>query len=176
MAYDPVLNQFNMPAHLGRLLIPNFMKKHVQYTFQAPDDIFSILPKLTAEFPCLASVELGLSELMLNAVEHGNLGITYEEKTALLSGEDGTFNEIERRLAMPEYKEREAYIEAWAEFDETIVMVVDQGAGFDWKVYLNKSLAEVAGLHGRGILLSESMFKTLTYIGKGNKVIAVMDS
>ena len=50
-----------------------------------------------------------VSELLSNAVEHGNLGITYEEKTALI--ESGTLqNEIERRLTLPEYKNRKVKV------------------------------------------------------------------
>ena len=47
------------------------------------------------------AVIIGLTELLVNAVEHGNLGITYEDKTALNAA--GTWDtEVRRRLALPE--------------------------------------------------------------------------
>ncbi len=45
-------------------------------------------------------IRLGLVEIILNAIEHGNLAITYEEKTrALNAGPDGFLELIERRMA-----------------------------------------------------------------------------
>jgi CheY-like chemotaxis protein len=45
---------------------------------------------------------IGITELLVNAVEHGNLGITYEEKSTLNA--NGTWDEeVKRRLALPEH-------------------------------------------------------------------------
>lgn len=46
----------------------------------------------------------GYSELLINAVEHGNLGITYAEKSKLLS-EDRWAEEVESRLLSPLHAE-----------------------------------------------------------------------
>lgn len=50
-----------------------------------------------------------LMELLLNAVEHGNLGIGYDEKKQLLL-ENCWETEINRRLTLPEYKDRTAVV------------------------------------------------------------------
>lgn len=149
-------------------------KKLSRYHFQSPEEIFAILPKLVSEFPSLAAVEMGVSELMLNAVEHGNLGISYQEKSQFMKN-GGIQDEIQKRLAEPAYQDRQAYVEVRAEQDEVVVLIVDQGEGFDWKLYLNRDLADVTGMHGRGMMLSAAIFKTLTYVGNGNKVVAVVD-
>jgi hypothetical protein len=47
------------------------------------------------------SAVYGLNELLINAVEHGNLGITYDEKIKLVV-EGRLESEIERRLALPQ--------------------------------------------------------------------------
>lgn len=53
---------------------------------------------------------VGLFELMANAIEHGNLGITYEDKSRFL--EEGTHQaEIRRRLELPENRSKRARIE-----------------------------------------------------------------
>jgi hypothetical protein len=52
---------------------------------------------------------VGICELLLNAVEHSNLGITYEEKTRL--DEPGTWEaEVHRRLRLPEYANTQAHV------------------------------------------------------------------
>ncbi len=52
-------------------------------------------------FPEPEAAVYGLNEMLINAVEHGNLGITYGEKTQLIL-EGRLRKEIERRLALPE--------------------------------------------------------------------------
>ena len=145
------------------------------YKFQTFDDIASVLADALKAFPTLHAFELGLTELLVNAVEHGNLEITFEEKSTLLEI-GSTAEEVEKRLPMDRYKERWASLEVLAYSDEIVLIIADQGSGFDWKKFLDRKLSEVSGLHGRGMLLSEAQFKTMTYIGNGNKVVAVVDA
>ena len=74
-----------------------------------------------------------MTELLINAIEHGNLGITYREKTQLLTA--GIWaEEVERRLTQPAYKDR--VVTATVEKrDELVVTIQDQGEGFDWTKY-----------------------------------------
>ena len=61
-----------------------------------------------------AGVYVGLIELLMNAVEHGNLGITYEQKgAALRTDPDGLAKLTQRRLAQPDLAARmeEALVE-----------------------------------------------------------------
>ena len=51
-------------------------------------------------FPEPEAAVYGLNEILINAVEHGNLGITYAEKTQFIL-EGRLYEEIERRLALP---------------------------------------------------------------------------
>ena len=65
-------------------------------------DLASVLAKTCGES---RRAVLGLSELMINAVEHGNLGITYNDKSRLnLTDSWGT--EVERRLQMDGYRDK----------------------------------------------------------------------
>ena len=144
------------------------------FEFKFPEDISSVMQSIIERFPYLEASEMAISELMINAIEHGNLGITYKEKSALLES-DTVYEEIQRRLAQEKYVNRKASIEIKENGDETTILICDEGDGFEWKDYLDKDLANVKGLHGRGISLTLSFCKTLTYIGNGNKVIAVFD-
>jgi CheY-like chemotaxis protein len=115
---------------------------------------------------------LGLSELFINAIEHGNLGITYDEKSKL-NTDNNWREEVERRLALPENKMK--YVEVIFErFDESIkIKITDQGKGFNWREYLDFSPERVFDNHGRGIASSKMIsLDELTYNEIGNEVTA----
>jgi len=116
----------------------------------------------------------GYLELLINAVEHGNLGITYAEKSLLLRN-DAWEDEVDARLSNPSYASRSVHVLVERTTEGTAVTITDQGAGFDWKNYLGFSPERVFDLHGRGIAMSkENSFDTLEYQGCGNCVIATV--
>ena len=110
-----------------------------------------------------------VSELLSNAVEHGNLGITYEEKTALI--ESGTLqNEIDRRVTLPEYKNRKVKVSLKKEGVTLSVMIEDEGNGFDFQKFLRFDDSRIFDNHGRGIAIVNS-YLNMQYLDKGNKVL-----
>jgi DNA-binding response OmpR family regulator len=125
-------------------------------------------------FPDPEAVVYGLNELLINAVEHGNLGITYREKTELIL-EGQLFAEIDRRLEHPDNRGKWAYLVFEATDDQLRVRIKDQGAGFDWRQYLEISPDRATHPHGRGIATSRRMsFTTLEYVGCGNEVLCTV--
>jgi anti-sigma regulatory factor (Ser/Thr protein kinase) len=119
-------------------------------------------------------VVTGISELLLNALEHGNLKIGYEEKSRLMRNGEWQ-QEVERRLDAPD--NAEAYIEL--EFDvndeRVLIRVSDQGEGFDWRPYMELDPKRAFDPHGRGIALARlSSFDTLDYRGCGNEAVATV--
>lgn len=141
------------------------------FSFRTPAQAMDILMELIGEVSRLKEAELALFELMINAIEHGNLGITYEEKTTLLQT-DKVREEIERRLSDERYADRIAALTVINEPDRTLVVIEDEGEGFAWQEFLDTDLSEVKGRHGRGITLAQSFCTSLTYEGRGNRVIA----
>lgn len=114
----------------------------------------------------------GLTELMLNAIEHGNLGITYEEKKQLmLSG--NLHDEIQRRLGLRENKNKCAYLNYEETEDYIQVHIKDQGNGFDWQKYLYISPERASDPNGRGIATAKLSFASMKYLGKGNEVVCL---
>jgi hypothetical protein len=110
--------------------------------------------------------------LLFNAVEHGNLGLSYEEKTRL-KWEDGWEQEVERRLALPENASKFASIRLDVGASEVVFTVQDTGAGFDWNAYLEFSPDRAFDPNGRGIAMARSLsFSNLEYQGNGNTVVA----
>lgn len=143
------------------------------FEFRTFADVAEVVERLMTRFPTLWGVRLGVSELMLNAIEHGNLGITFAEKRSLMEA-DGTEDEIDKRLASPPYNRRCAHITIVREPDQTIVTIADEGQGFDWSAYIDANLGDVLGVNGRGILLSQAVFSSVSYQGQGNVVVATV--
>jgi DNA-binding response OmpR family regulator len=118
---------------------------------------------------------IGLQELLINAVEHGNLGLSYQDKTELLM-EGRWQEEVERRLGLPAYRER--FVEVLFErIPQAIRFTIrDQGEGFDWRKYLDFDPARIFDPHGRGIAMARIMsFSALEYQGNGNTVLATIE-
>jgi len=112
----------------------------------------------------------GYSELLINAVEHGNLNITYAEKSQLLR-DDRWEEEIEARLKNPLFAGRQVQVLIQKTADEMIVTISDQGEGFDWHRYMEFSPDRAFDLHGRGIAMAKATnFDQVEYLGKGNSV------
>lgn len=115
---------------------------------------------------------LVISEIISNAVEHGNLGITYEEKSALMA--DGTWlAEIQKRLKDPGNLKKFVNLEFKRSSDQITVFIEDQGLGFDFEKYLNLDESRVFDNHGRGIAMTR-MYLDLQYLGSGNKAMVTI--
>ncbi len=115
---------------------------------------------------------LGLGELLVNAVEHGNLEISYAEKTRL-KWEDAWDAEIAYRLSLPRFQERRASVRVEKNSDAVIFTIRDAGPGFDWRDYLEFSPERAFDPNGRGIAMARQLsFGSLEYQGNGNTVVA----
>ncbi|MFH0976376.1 MAG: ATP-binding protein [Spirochaetota bacterium] len=120
-------------------------------------------------------LRLGLREMILNAIEHGNLGITYEEKSEALIND--TYRKlIEDRRNDPVIANKKVVIEYQIDPDKAVFKIADQGNGFDHKSALNKEVSlENANdsQHGRGILMSKDIFNEIKYNDTGNQVLLI---
>lgn len=117
---------------------------------------------------------LGLSELLINGIEHGNLGITYAEKSELRRT-DQWQAEVARRSALSENRDKRLCVEFLRQRDRIVIRISDGGQGFDWKKYLDFDPERAFDPNGRGIALARlSSFDILTYEGCGNVVTATI--
>jgi len=148
------------------------IRKSAFHEFRTLDEITRTMAAIVDEFPQLADAEMAITELLVNAVEHGILGISYEEKSRLLE-KDSVLDEINRRMRDEKFASRSAFVEVREFPDETVVFVCDEGDGFSWHDYVDEDFSAKTGFHGRGIGLCQAFSRTLAYLGKGNKVIAV---
>ncbi len=146
-----------------------------QFTFKTVEGAMHIAELASSLCPSPETVRMGVLELMINAIEHGNLGITYDEKGQLISDEKLT-EEIERRLALPENAHKKAVLK-FSRLKEKIVFTIqDEGKGFDPEPYLEIRPERMMDNHGRGIAISCKLaFSELIYLGKGNCVQATVN-
>lgn len=115
-------------------------------------------------------VVIGLAELLSNAIEHGNLGISYTEKGELIK--EGLFDkEIERRLELKGNASKKASVRLQQLEQGQFMIIKDEGQGFNWRQYCNIDLSRIADNHGRGIMIAQTLsFSSLKFIEPGNEV------
>lgn len=144
--------------------------KDSNFRIRTLDDASYLSTFLAGFFPDPEQVIVGLSELLVNAIEHGNLGISYTEKSALLK-EDRWHEEVDRLLDLPENREKFAEVYYCRKDNELIIRIKDQGDGFNWQDYLEIDPDRATHNHGRGIAMARIMsFDELEYRGNGSEV------
>lgn len=114
------------------------------------------------------AIQTSLMEMLFNALEHGNLEITYEEKTTWLEQGKDMLELIANKCKNPEIAKRRIYISYNIGKARSKFTIKDDGAGFDWKKHLNADLS--VGTHGMGMKMSQSLVEDLHYNEKGNEV------
>lgn len=118
---------------------------------------------------------IGISELLINGVEHGNLGLSYAEKTRLKQ-EDSWQAEIDRRAALPENRDKIVQLNYQRRDGKISLRISDQGDGFNWHKFLELDPERAFDPNGRGIALARMLsFSGITYEGCGNVAVAIID-
>lgn len=146
-----------------------------RFKFKTLREARSVTSLLASACPNPDEALVGLVELLINAVEHGNLGITFQEKTALLDNRMME-EEIEKRLALPVYADKEVEVVFERKPGQLVFTITDQGDGFDWENYMRFDPRRLTHSHGRGIALANNLsFSSLQYQGKGNIVVAIIN-
>ena len=140
------------------------------YQFSTLEEAKSLSYLLSNLCPEPDPTRLGLYELFINAIEHGNLEISYKDKTKLLMDQQW-MTEIDNRLANPRYKDRRVCVDVDHQPDGFSILITDQGNGFHFEPYLDFTQERVFDLHGRGIAMANKIYlNQVEYLGNGNRV------
>ena len=143
-----------------------------QFRFSSLNDCYALASLLSCAFPKPTEVIVGITELMLNALEFGQVGLSYDEKTDLID-KNQLQSYVSAKLASPEFTDKSVKVMLTRTATEVIVSIEDQGKGFDWQKYINFSPARATHNHGRGIATAKLMsFDSLTYMNDGSKAVA----
>lgn len=119
----------------------------------------------------LFDIKLALSEVLANAMEHGSLGVTLDEKIEAL--EQGSFNDLlEKRLADPELAGRRVEVKVRLGANKVEYTVSDQGSGFDVEALMKRIQEADPDLPcGRGLFLIEHYMDEYRFEDGGRRVI-----
>ena len=125
--------------------------------------------------PDVQTLRIALREVLINAIEHGNLDLRFEEKRQIL--ETGLyFEEIQKRQKDPVYNCKKVKIEYSLNSNRIAYRVTDEGIGFDHEKYMLEKKNQVArsdSPHGRGLLMTEQEFDVMSFNEKGNQVMLI---
>jgi CheY-like chemotaxis protein len=149
-------------------LRPLVQQAHFQIkTVEDARSLSSVLAYIT---PTPKETSVGLFELMLNGIEHGNLNISYLEKTKFVKRGD-LQTEISRRLSLAENCEKRVAVIFKRTSEKLEFTISDTGNGFDPLRYLDFSIERAMDNHGRGIMIANKLsFDELEYQDNGSKV------
>lgn len=164
----------DLKASLAEDTLSLGMMRHGCFQFRTLEEAHALSMYLAKSCPEPEKTIFGLSELFINAVEHGNLGITYDDKSTL--NEEGEWlSEVNKRLELPENKNKFVDVTFKRTESEINVVIQDKGKGFDWGQYMSFSPDRVFDNHGRGIASSSMMsLDNLTYNESGNEATATI--
>lgn len=117
---------------------------------------------------------IGLREIIINAVEHGNLHISFDEKTQAQA--EGRYIEfLMERQKEKAFRDKKVKIEAAITQDKIHYRICDEGPGFNHRAFLDSTVSQqdVSLAHGRGIAMAIQLFDSVEYNEKGNEVTLV---
>lgn len=114
----------------------------------------------------------GIIEILINALEHGNLGIGYEDKTSLVNSGNWR-EEVVRRQNLPANQSRPVKVRyEKIPGSHLEIRIRDQGPGFNWKNYLEFDPKRVTHNHGRGIAMARAIsLDELSFNSDGNEAV-----
>lgn len=163
-------NEYENLQRQGSIALVQSMKC-VFKTIEEGDRLAAFLAQF---FPSPDLAITGISELFLNAVEHGNLAISYELKSHLVHSNSWK-EEVDKRLGDPLYRERVVTVVFERSGEDRLLRIHDEGEGFAWEDYLSVDPSRVTDNHGRGIAMAKMMsFDELVYNAQGNQVTAIV--
>ncbi len=125
---------------------------------------------LACFFPDPFRVFPGIMALLSNAVEHGNSGLGYEEKSKLL---DTAAYQSKIQTLNPKKTVEVQFIH---KDDRFSLRVTDQGSGFDWKEWIKFETDFGSYTHGFGVLKALKAFDEVKYNTAGNQVMASINA
>lgn len=163
---------------LSRFLVSESMHFTVNNYLRNADILSRQLTSNLSQFAgseVITAIRTCVREVLINAIEHGNLGISFDEKTD--SMKVGNYMEfIQKRQREAFYGARSIKVAYSLNQKRIGFEIEDEGDGFDFKKILNldgDKLNEESYTHGRGIMMTKKVFDVVKFNEKGNKVLLI---
>jgi len=119
------------------------------------------------------NIKVGIEEMITNAIEHGNLGISYQEKAAAIA--KGTFAELVAERLRGIVGGRTVTVSSRLTRERFQISIRDEGDGFDWRGLPTVDAENLLSFSGRGIFLTKIYFDEVRYNERGNEVTMVKE-
>ncbi len=170
--------EFRREAARAALYTP-FLEEETK-SFRIPSGTrryFTVINQIALQLPTLLpaedvlTVKVGIEEMIQNAIEHGNLGITFAEKAAALR--DGSLAQLVAERLRAGGGDRSVTVESRLTRERFEVTITDEGSGFDWRELPGVEAENLLSFSGRGILLTRIYFDEVLYNERGNQVTLV---
>lgn len=124
----------------------------------------------------ISAIELinALTELLMNAYEHGSLNITYLKKNSLLKKGiyESYIKEAEKGVDKNIFVTLEMFKESQGSF--VCVRVRDEGEGFDTSI-IKDTVTDLEVYHYRGIKIVKGLVDEIYYNEKGNEALMIKE-
>ncbi len=167
---------FKLEAARSTLYSPFLVGETKSFVIPRADSaFFPIVNQITLQLPCvlpeeqILNLKIGIEEMITNAVEHGNLGITFEEKNRAIF--DGTLAALMvERGRLSDAAGRRVHIFSSLAVDEFEITIRDEGSGFDWRSLPDVVPEHLMTYNGRGIFLTKIYFDEVRYNERGTEV------
>ena len=111
---------------------------------------------------------MAFREALINAIAHGNLNI--QEKS-----EDEDWQAAALREQAKSKIEKSVHVRLDLTPDKLVIVVRDEGKGFDWKKQFESAGEDTAKTSGRGTIYMKTFFDSFSYNEAGNEVILVKE-
>lgn len=162
---EDILNQY-MESEKHSYRIGNLLLVADDLSFRITRNLIKYISRRDISF-----IRMAIREIIINAIEHGNLEITFEEKTRELDN-DNYFTYLKERQNNPEYSTRKVHVNYSVDEEKVEYIVVDEGKGFNYLQYIGTEdeVNEAMLTHGRGISLARNIFDEVRYNEAGNAV------
>lgn len=145
--------------------------RRAEFSYRSPEDARALASLVVRAYPDPDRVAVGVWEMLINAIEHGNLEITYAMKSQFLQ-ERCMVQEVAHRLDLPAYRDRAVLVTLERSAEAVTLTVEDEGPGFEWEQYLDLAPERAFHTHGRGIAMAKALsFDEIAYQGRGNRVV-----
>ena len=167
---------FRLEAARSTLYSPFLLEETKKFVIPSSDSpYFPVINQITLQLPRLMpedeilNIKVGIEEMITNALEHGNFGISFDEKNKAI--EEGRLAElVEERGRQSDAAGRKVTIMSHLAPDIFELTVQDEGAGFDWKKLPAVAPENLLTFNGRGIFLTKIYFDEVSYNESGNAV------
>ncbi len=147
------------------------IKSHMEALDGAIETVEAFLRENDIDTKCSAYMLNAFTEVLINAYEHGNLGINGDEKA--LHMENGTYDALVKEKEL-EHGEKKIQINLHMKDEngqKTLkVEVKDAGDGFSTDIMKNRLLKKDT-FNGRGLLMISKLVDAFYYNTKGNQVV-----